>query len=75
MIFDVGFGGFSGVMTCVLVMTVGQVGMMCCCFVLHCVMVLGGLAMMPCRMLMMLCCFVVMLRSFLGHKSPLPNLF
>jgi hypothetical protein len=34
-IFDVGFGGFSGVMRCVLVMTMGQVGMMCCGLVLH----------------------------------------
>lgn len=75
MIFDVGFGSFAGVVCRMLMMTVGQVSMMGCGFVFHRIMMLGGLAMMPCRMLMMLCCFVMMLGSFLGHRSPLPNLF
>jgi|HubBroStandDraft_1064217.scaffolds.fasta_scaffold96931_1 hypothetical protein len=59
-VFDVSFGCFGCVMGCVLVMAVGQVGVMAGYFVLTCFVMLSGFFVMTCRVFVMLGCFVMM---------------
>ena len=59
--FDVGLGGFGSVMSCVLVMTISQVRVMCCGLVLTGFVVAGGFPVVMGRVLVMLCCLVMML--------------
>jgi hypothetical protein len=59
--FDVGLGGFGSVMSCVLVMTISQVRVMCCGLMLAGFVVAGGFPVVMGRVLVMLCCLVMML--------------
>jgi hypothetical protein len=54
----------------VLVVTVGQMRMMCCRFVPSCFVVLCGFLVMPGRVFVVFCCLVVMLCCLLRHCSP-----
>lgn len=62
------FCRFAGVMRGVLVMTVGQVGVVPRGFLAAFLMVFCGFAMVSSRVLMMVGCFVMMLGCCLGHK-------
>jgi hypothetical protein len=69
--FDVNLGRLSGVVRCVMVMSLSRVrvvrsGLMVAGFVVLC-----GFTMMPGSMFVMLCCLVVMLCGFPGHISSL----
>jgi len=63
------FGCLAGVMSCVLMMTMGGVCVMGSGFVVACLMVFGRFAMMSRRVLVMLGCFVMMLCGLLRHGS------
>ena len=59
MVFNVGFGGFAGVVRSVGVMAVSKVSMMCCSLVPASLMMLGGFAMVSSRKLVVLRCLVM----------------
>jgi hypothetical protein len=56
--------------SCMLMVAMGHVGVMCCGLVLPGFMVNSGFSVVTSRMLMMLCCLVVMLYSLLRHSFP-----
>ncbi len=70
-LFDVNLGRLSGVVRCVMVVSLSRVrvvrgGLMVACFVVLC-----SFAMVPGSVFVMLCCLVVVLRGFPGHISSL----
>jgi hypothetical protein len=67
---EMGLGGFCGVMDRVLVVTAGQVRMMCRRLVRSCFVVLSGFLVVPGRVFVVLCGFVMMFSCFVCHKSP-----
>ena len=65
MIFDVRLGSFSGMVRSVIVMAMGEVGMVRSRFVPAALMMFRGFAMMSCCAVVMFCRLVMMLRCFL----------
>jgi hypothetical protein len=65
--YDVLLRGFAGMLCCVLVMSVGEMRMVGCFFVLTSLMMLGSFAVVTGCMGMVLGCVLVMLGRFLRH--------
>ena len=59
--FNMGLGRFRRVMRCQLVVTEGQVRVVCRRFVFACFVVLCGFFVMPCRVFVVLCRLLMML--------------
>jgi len=68
--FDVRLGRFRGVMRCMLVVAVSQVGMVCGQFVAAGLVVLCCFLMMACCVFVVLCRLVMMFRCLPGHEIP-----
>jgi hypothetical protein len=69
-VFDVGLGCFRGVMSCMLMVAMGHMRVMCCSLVLSGFMVTGGFSVVTSRVFVMLCCLVMMIYGLLGHSFP-----
>ena len=65
MMFDVSLCGFCSVVNCVLMVTVGEVCVMCGRFVVSLFVLLCGFIVVSCRVFVMLCSLAVMLRCLL----------
>jgi hypothetical protein len=70
-VFDVGFGGFRGVVRGVMMMAMRQVRVMRGEMMIAGFVMARGFAMMPGSVLVVFGCFVMMLGGLLGHKSSL----
>lgn len=68
-VFGVKFGCFGGVMTGVMMMAIGDVGMMSGEMMIPRFMMARGFAMMACGVLVVFGCFAMMLGCLLGHSS------
>ena len=64
MVLDMQFCGFGGVMGCVVRVALRRVGVVSGCLVVTSLMMPGGFAVVPRRMLMVFRCFVVVLCCF-----------
>jgi hypothetical protein len=69
-VFDVGLSCFRGMMSCMLMVAMGHVRVMCCCLVLSGFMVAGGFSVVTSRVFVMLCCLVMMICCLFGHNFP-----
>ena len=63
-VFDVRFGRFCGMMSCVVEMALSGMGVVGCRFVVTCLVMLCGVAVVARRVVMVLGCFAMMLGRF-----------